>query len=87
MLLMVSYRFDKAMGVSMLFLELIPVRKIGLIIQGFSYIVFATDIQPIIVRKIITFITESCFPEAYCHHKCPMGIATFPSWTLLKKKV
>ena len=63
------------MGVSMLFLQLIPVRKIGLIIQGFSYIVFATDIQPITVRKIITFITESCFPEAYCHHhhKCPMG--------------
>ncbi len=35
--------------------------------------IFATDIQPITVRKIITFLTESCFPEAYCHHKCPMG--------------
>ncbi len=22
---------------------------------------------------MITFITESCFPEAYSHHKCPMG--------------
>ncbi len=30
-------------------IQLIPVRKIGLIMQGFSYIVFATDIQPIIV--------------------------------------
>ncbi len=37
------------------------------------YIAFATDIQPIIVRKIVSFITESCSPEAYCHHKCPMG--------------
>ena len=63
------------MTVSMLFLQLIPVRKIGLIIQGFSYIVFATDIQLITVRNIITFITESCLPEAYCHHKCPMGCA------------
>ncbi len=37
------------------------------------------------VRKIITFITESCFPEAYCHHKCPMGLhdmvfMSFPPW-------
>ena len=45
-------------------IQLIPVRRIGLIIQGFSYIVFATDIQLITVRKTITFITESCFPEA-----------------------
>ncbi len=23
---------------------------------------------------LYSFITESCFPEAYCHHKCPMGL-------------
>ena len=34
-----------------------------------------TDIQPITVRKIITFITESCFPEAYCHHNMIMFYA------------
>ena len=28
---------------------------------------------PLWVRKIIIFVTESCFPEAYCDHKCPMG--------------
>ncbi len=42
-----------------------------------TYIVFASDIQPITVKKIITFITESCFPEAYRHHKCPMGGAAW----------
>ncbi len=49
---------------------------IGWIINGCFNVIFATDIQPITVRKIITFVTESCFPEAYCdycHHKCPMG--------------
>ena len=46
------------MGVLMLILQLIPVRKTGLIIQGFSYIIFATDIQLIPVRKIVTLITE-----------------------------
>ncbi len=39
---MVSYGLDKVMVVSMLNfatdIQLIPVRKIGLIIQGFSYI-------------------------------------------------
>ncbi len=54
-------------------IQLIPVRQIGLILQGFSYIAFATDIQPITIRKMITFITENCFPEACRHHKCPMG--------------
>ena len=82
MLLMVSYRLDKVMGVFHVNfatdIQLIPVRKIGLIIHGFSHVFFATDIQSITVRKIITFMTESSFPEAYCHHKCPMGYITKP---------
>ena len=64
-------------------IQLIPVRKIDLIIRGFSFIVFATDIQPITVQKIITFITEICFPEAYCHHKCQM-VCRFPPITKLQ---
>ncbi len=54
------------MAVAMYFIatdmQLIPARKITLIIKGCSYIVFATDIQSITVRKIISFVTESCFP-------------------------
>ncbi len=30
-------------------------------------------VMDITVRKMITFIFESCFPEAYRHYKCPMG--------------
>ncbi len=30
-------------------------------------------VMDITVKKMITFITESCFPEAYRHYKCPMG--------------
>ncbi len=32
----------------------------------------------------ITLITESCFPEAYCHHKCPMGWSLLLGWFSLE---
>ncbi len=34
---------------------------------------FATDIQLIPVRKIVTFTTESCFQASYFYYKCLMG--------------
>ncbi len=46
---------------------------IGWIRYRYFNVIFATDIQLIQVRKIITYTSESCFQACYFRHKCPTG--------------